>query len=168
MYINSNSVYTNSSYNLNFNIKHTFKNIIDNLKEHIGSLFNKSDEYYIISIKDGLNNIANILEVIPQLSIEFFDFLKIKKMLFYILENYDSLKSNNLKGFFDLISSFHKLLIIKTNYINSSDLKKSYQNQYNIFTSELRSARKDFHKNIYKRSNNHDDIMIEVSKILME
>jgi len=47
-------------------------------------------------------------------------------------------------------------------------LKKSYQNQYNIFTSELRSARKDFHKNIYKRSNNHDDIMIEVSKILME
>ena len=120
MYINSNSVYTNSSYNLNFNIKHTFKNIIDNLKEHIGSLFNKSDEYYIISIKDGLNNIANILEVIPQLSIEFFDFLKIKKMLFYILENYDSLKSNNLKGFFDLISSFHNLLIIKINYMGLS------------------------------------------------
>ena len=38
-----------------------------------------------------------------------------------ILENYDSLKSNNLKGFFDLISSFHNLLIIKINYINSTN-----------------------------------------------
>lgn len=168
MYINSNNVYPNYSYNLTFDIKHTFKNIIDDLKKHVSSLFNKSDEYYIISIKNGLNNIANILEVTPQLSIEFFDFLKIKKMLFFILNNYDSLKSNNLNSFFDLITSFHKLLIIKINYINNSDLKKSYQNQYNIFTSELRSARKDFHKNIYKRSNNHDDIMIEVSKILME
>ena len=72
-------------HNLNFNIKHTFKNMMDYLNEYIGFLFNKSDEDYIISIKDELNKIANILEVIPQLSIEFFAFLKIKKMLFYIV-----------------------------------------------------------------------------------
>lgn len=168
MYINSNNVYPNSTYNLNFNIKHTFKNMMDYLNEYIGFLFNKSDEDYIISIKDELNKIANILEVIPQLSIEFFAFLKIKKMLFYILDNYDSLKSKDLRGFFDLIPLFYNLLIFKINYIEDSDLKNSYQNEYATFNSELSSASKEFHNTIYKRSSNHDDIMSEVSKILME
>ena len=89
-------------------------------------------------------------------------------MLFYILDNYDSLKSKDLRGFFDLIPLFYNLLIFKINYIEDSDLKNSYQNEYATFNSELSSASKEFHNTIYKRSSNHDDIMSEVSKILME
>ncbi len=167
MYDNLNN-YPSSSYNFNFDIKHYFKNIIDDLKNHISSLFNKREEYYISSIKDNLNNIANLLENTPQLSNEFLIFLRIKKMLFYILDNYDSLKSVDLNRFFNLITPFYKVLLLKINYIKNQDLKNQYQNEYNQFKSKLNTSMKDFHKNIYKRSDMHDEVMVKVSKILME
>ena len=145
-----------------------FNHIIADLNEHVYLLLNRSDEASIAVIKGKLNNIANILECIPKLSREFLDFLKIKKMLVFILNNYSSLKSQNLNIFFDLINSFHKLLVLKISFLKNSKLKNQYLEGYCEFKSQLKDSSEEFHRNIYQRLDVYDDLMCKVSEILIE
>ena len=169
---NANNSILENKVEIDVNIKERLEKILkalnDTLKSFSKKYFISEDEKLILNIKEELLSIANILYSIKDFKNEFFEFLKIKSMLHYILDNCDSIDFKDSKKIFESFYKFSDLIRFKIYALEKEDLYEEYWEEYQSFCLYLRNLKTFFHLNIYQRTGKYDDAIIETSKVLLD
>ena len=110
-------------------------------------------------MKDSFNNVENTLSHLDFIEEEYYDFLSIKDMVFYILD-YGLIEHISL--FECLLGSFFEVISLK---LNSS---KDYQIKYDEFSSELIDVEQFFYTEIYEPSENfNEETLAQISNLIL-
>lgn len=168
----SNSILENK-VEIDMKIKERLEKILKTIKDSLRSFKNQylisENEKLVLSIKEKLLSIANILYSLRDFKDEFFEFLKIKSMLYYILENYDSIDLNHSRKIFESFYKFSDLIRFKINVLEKDGPFDEYEKEYQSFNSYLRNLKTFFfHLNIYQNTGKYDDAIIETAKVLLD
>ena len=122
-------------------------------------------EEEILELKNLLSKIDTILKSRTEFENEYYDFINIKKMLFYILDNYESLQSKDLQGFFEITDSFHRIIKEKIASLIDPSLKEQYHADYVVFLGELNLLEAKFFKKLYEESSDYAELVETLSKM---
>ena len=110
-------------------------------------------------IRDSLSEIAYMLAPIESLENEFYNFLTIKRMIDYLL--------NDIKLFLIHLRFIEKLLFNFFNLIHQKLLKNDeYENEYVSFLTFLNNQKDFFYTKVYIYSGEFEDTIIEINNIL--
>ena len=159
----------NMGYGYHKNIYDSFMNALKELEEKIYSnvenIINYKNQHsldeLIENIKDSFNNTENILSRFDFFEEEYYDFLSIKDMAFYILDDKSLL--NNISMIKNLLNSFYHIVQFKK---NSSNVE--YDEKYELFSSNLIDVEQVFYSQIYEPSKNYDEeVLAEISNSLL-
>lgn len=129
-----------------------FKHIKNNIQEIISEMYKIS----IKEIKSELFFIASKLKESSYFNEEFLDFLRIKEMIEYIIDNG---LNKNFEFAESLLNKFSKLLYNKVNFNN-------YAEYYVGFSNELDSDEEFFYTEIYVPSHEYDETIVKITNIL--
>lgn len=111
-------------------------------------------------IKNSMSEISDILESIESLSDEYYNFLAIRRMIEYIID--DSMLFHLHSGFIEMLfSDFSNLIHQKLN-VNSN----RYPEYYGKFLSNLENHKDFFYANIFEFSHEYDDLIVDVTRVL--
>lgn len=175
-YFTESNQFTFSNKNLFKQIVNYFKKHLNNVKEFLSALikniFKTDVNREIIKIKHEINDIAINLKKFSYYKKEYYSFLKIRNIFFFILNNKQlySNKSNLifskslLENFADLMESKN---LISSEEISSEEKDKLYHKNYNQFIEFLNNEEDYFYQNIYSATNKHSETIKAVSNILM-
>ncbi len=111
-------------------------------------------------IDESLSEITNILAPIDILEKEFLNFLSIKRMIDYLL--------NDIKLFIVYLFFIDDLLMNFFNLIHQKLQKadKDYQKEYDLFVSYLNDKKEFFYTQIYEYSGEFEKTVIEINNLL--
>lgn len=151
---------------IDMNIKKRLENLLKKISNNLKSIFsfenNKGLNRSISIIKEKMIEFASLLEQLDDFRKEFFDFLRIEKMIRYTLDNFNSIDSNQKSILFESLYKFSDLIDYKLNHIENDYLEK-----YGEFSLYLKETKRHFYLNICKYDDGFDDTMIKVSKVLL-
>lgn len=161
---NANNSILENKVEIDVNIKERLEKILKTIKNKLKSIYSKKDslEESIYSLKEQMFDFACLLEQLSDFRKEFFDFLKIEKMVDYILDNLCSISFNQSSIIFESIYKFSDLIFCKID-----SLESNYQEKYNEFSLYLKETKRYFYLNICEYDDKFDDTMIKVSKVLL-
>lgn len=129
--------------------------------EELVDLYSHDDAFLndLSYIRDSLSEIAYMLASIESLENEFYNFLTIKRMIDYLL--------NDIKLFLIHLRFIEKLLFNFFNLIHQKLLKNDeYENEYVSFLTFLNNQKDFFYTKVYIYSGEFEDTIIEINNIL--
>lgn len=94
--------------------------------------------------------------------------LKIKKMIYYVLENIGSISREDCLRVFESFSKFNLLILLKFSYLDDRISQEEYQTKFDDFTLYLREFREYFYLNVYEKDGRFDDLINEVAYIFVK
>ena len=157
---------------MDVNIKEKMKNLFSYVSNALNSIYSRKDkdeyQFLISSIKERLVNIAEILDESEGFENEYYAFLKIKKMIYYVLENIGSIAIEDCVRIFKSFSKFKILIQLKVSCLEGKIPEQVYQTTFDDFILYFRELREDFFLNIYVRPDGFDDVMVDVANILLK
>lgn len=167
MYVAMNKKETNFD-NLN-EIYNRIREIFSNVKpqkemsiEELIQLYSRDETFLkdLQYIDESLSEITNILAPIDILEKEFLNFLSIKRMIDYLL--------NDIKLFIVYLFFIDDLLMNFFNLIHQKLQKadKDYQKEYDLFVSYLNDKKEFFYTQIYEYSGEFEKTVIEINNLL--
>ena len=110
---------------------------------------------------------ADILDESEEFEREYYTFLKIKKMIYYVLENIGSINREDCLRVFESFSKFNLLILLKFSYLDGRISQEEYQTKFDDFTLYLREFREYFYLNVYEKDGRFDALINEVSYIFV-
>ena len=171
MSVNVNNPILENKIEIDFNLKERIKNSLICISNYLKSLFNQKMKNYspdlIVIIKKELLNFALVLKPLKTFRAEYIEFLKIKTMMYYVLENIDSIDFNHIKSIFELMYKFNDLIRSKFISIEENSLEL-YDAELKSYIFYLKDFESFFYSNIYERTGEFDDVIMEMSKVLLE
>lgn len=148
------------------------QNLFNFIKSGLKSLFNKKErndsQKSIESIKKSLFQTSSLLRDLDEFKEEYLLFLKIKKILVYVLENISSIEDNKIIIIFDSFYDFNDLIKAKINFLDGKLLKLEYNHKYESFVLVLRKTSEFFYVNIYESTGRFDDVIIDIGKVIID
>lgn len=167
----SNSILENK-VEIDANIKEKLEKILEKITNNLKLLYNKNSNNcsndLIKIIQKELVKIANILKPLKIFRKEYVEFLKIKTILSYILDNIDSIDFNHTKRIFESICKFNDLIEFKILAMENVGLEKHYDMELKKFISYLKDLESFFYLDIYESTGEFDDVIIKMSEVLLE
>ena len=170
-YSHNTSTYSISEYSASFE---PLRNLFNNLKSHVDNLIN-----YFKEIRNNITNVINNLFILkikeikkelfsvtsklnesPFFKREFYEFLKIKDMIEYILEKKEG---NNFKFAEELLIKFSDLISKKGSYFNNIE---KYDKLYKEFSNYLNKKEEAFFTEIYSSTFEYEDTVVKILNIL--
>ena len=171
MYYNVNNETVNNINDVADNLKKLLNKIIGKLSfnslqigssEELVELFANDEDFCndLKSMKTFMEEISLILEPLDIFLYEFYDFLSIRVMCNYIIDNLE-LYLQHSSFINSLLSSFFNLIHSKIN----KD-KSQYTEVYDTFEKFLDEKEKIFYLEIYEGTHEYDDLIDEVTNML--
>ena len=156
---------------MDIKIKEKLDNLFNYISNALSSIYSRKDEKdyhdFISSINGRLICMADILDESEEFEREYYTFLKIKKMIYYVLENIESINREDCLRVFDSFSKFNLLILLKFNYLDGGISQEEYQTKFDDFTLYLREFREYFYLNVYEKDGRFDALINEVSYIFV-
>ena len=169
---NANNSILENKVEIDVNIKERLEKILKKIANNLKLLYNKNSNNYsnelIIIIQKELVNIANILKPLKIFRKEYIEFLKIKTILYYILENIDSIDYNHAKRILESIYKFNDLIEFKILAMENVGLEKHYNIELKKFISYIKDLESFFYLDIYETTGEFDDVIIKMSEALLD
>lgn len=156
---------------IDMNIKKRLENLLKKISNNLKSLYDRRSANYqqklVIIIQNELINIANILKPLEIFRVEYMEFLKIKTMLSYILENINGIDFDHTKLIFESIYNFNDLIKFKISLMDDGSLDE-YCVELKKFISYLKDLESFFYLDVYEGTGEFDDVIIEMSEVLLD
>ena len=156
---------------IDMNIKKRLENLLKKISNNLKSLYDRRSANYqqklVIIIQNELINIANILKPLEIFRVEYMEFLKIKTMLSYILENINGIDFDHTKLIFESIYNFNDLIKFKIRLMDDGSLDEYYV-ELKKFISYLKDLESFFYLDVYEGTGEFDDVIIEMSEVLLD
>ena len=153
-------------------IKEKLENLFNYLSNALSSVhsgkYKKDYPKSVSSIKRRLLYMAEILDESGDMISEYYAFLKIKKMIYYVLENIEYINPDDRLSIFNLFFEFKLLMLFKFSYLEGMMSKEEYQTKFDGFLSHLEELREHFFLNVYVKYDGFDDVTFEVANILLK